>query len=898
MTLASGTRIGPYEIVSPLGAGGMGEVYRARDPQLGRDVAIKILPTSFAGDPDRLARFEHEARTLASLNHPNIAHVYGFEQGALVMELLEGETLRERLHEGPLPARKAIEFAAQIARGLAAAHERGVVHRDLKPENVFILRDGRVKILDFGLARTIVAADAAVSRTVAVPTITTPGTVMGTVGYMAPEQVRGSDVDARTDLFALGAVMYEVLAGQPAFKRDTAAETMTAILREDPPDLAGARPDVNPALDRIVRHCLEKSPLERFQTARDVAFALEALSGAASGAASAAAPLASAASSPTRERWAWVAAVVVLGATALWLALTRDASPAAQPTSSHVYRTILPLPDTVTIDSVPVAPLRIGICPGGQRIAYVGVAPQQPSAIWVQSLIDGEAHMVAGTEGTIGPRWSPDCTRVVSSGGSGLGFMVKIADVNQGTVADGPRIGYTLWRGEGDLIGTSGSPDWTVRRATGNTEPVVVLKPDGPGEPLTATSVLPDRQHLLVLDHKSPTRTVLEVVSIDGRDRRPLVEYPDLGTAFAAGNAIVFSRADRLFAQAFDPQRNELRGNAVQLASRADFVAVFGAAFAVADNVLVYSGSGEPPQSRLTWMDRTGHVLSTMGGDADYSNVELSPDDRRLAVSVTDAVAATRDIYLIDVERGVRQRLTFDPSDERSAIWSADGRQIIYNAKGLDLYRRPSDFTGAESPVLVDHVSKDPRHVSPDGRFLLFRRSGQSTRNDIWMMPLDGSGAPSALLATPFDENYGSFSPDGRSVVYVSDESGRPEVYVLSRESGGGKAQVSTSGGTFPRWRRDGREIVYLSPDQMLMTVPISGSGAAFRAGKATPLFKVAVQPGAGTPFDVTASGERFIVNVRIPSRLPPHLNVIVNWQDELLARARPAEVRSSGSAR
>jgi Tol biopolymer transport system component len=895
MPLASGTRLGPYEIVSPLGAGGMGEVYRARDPQLGRDVAIKILPPGFASDPDRLARFEQEARTLASLNHPNIAHVYGFEQGALVMELLEGQTLRERLADGPLPARKAIETGAQIARGLAAAHDRGVIHRDLKPENVFILRDGRVKILDFGLARTSAAPDAAAFATMAGVTKTSPGTVMGTVGYMAPEQVRGGDVDARTDLFALGAVMHEMITGQPAFKRETAAETMTAILREDPTDLAGTRVDLPPALDRIVRHCLEKNPLERFQTARDVAFALEALSGPGSGAASAA--MARGGSSRTHERRVWAAAVVVLGVAAAWLALMRSGSPGDQP-ASHVYRTILPLPDPVSVDSVPIAPLRIGICPGGQRVAYVGASPQQPSAIWVQSLADGEARVLKGTEGTIGPRWSADCTRVISSAGVGLGFTARIADVNQGTIVDGPRIGYTLWRGEGDLIGTAGSPDWIVRHATGNTEPVVVLKPERPGEPLIATSILPDRQHLLVVNHKSPTRTLLEIVSLDGRDRRALVEYPDLGTAYAAGNAIVFSRADRLFAQVLDPKRNELVGSSVQLANRADFVSVFGAAFAVADDVLVYSGSGEAPESRLTWVDRTGRALSTIGGDADYSNVELSPDGRRIAVSVTDPVAATRDIYLIDVARGVRQRLTFDPSEERSAIWSADGRDIIYNSKALDLYKRPSDFTGAELPVLVDHVSKDPRQISSDGRFLLFRRSGRETRNDIWLMALDGSSPPAAILSTPFDENYASFSPDGRSIVYVSDESGRPEVYVLSRESGGGKAQVSSGGGTFPRWRHDGREIVYLRPDQTVMSVPVSGAGAAFKAGTPTPLFKTLLHPGAGTPFDVTADGQRFILNTPIPSRLPPHLNVIVNWQDEILARARPPEVRSSSSAR
>jgi len=894
MPLTPGTRVGAYEIVSSLGAGGMGEVYRARDLQLGRDAAIKILPPAFAADPDRLSRFEHEARTLASLNHPNIAHVYGFERGALVMELLDGVTLRERLADGPLPARKAIEYATQIARGLAAAHERGIVHRDLKPENVFVIRDGHVKILDFGLARTVAAQPA--GATAAGPTITTPGTVMGTVGYMSPEQVRGTDVDARSDLFALGAVLYEMLAGEPPFRRDTAAETMTAILREDPPDLVARRADVSPALVRIVSHCLEKNPIERFQTARDVAFAFEALSGAASGAISGAARVPAPRSGHAVERALWSTALVLLAAAAAWLGATRR-EPATAPTG-HAYRTILPLPENVSFDTVPIAPLRIGICPGGQRVAYVGTSPQRPAMIWVQSLIDGEAHALNGTEGTLGPRWSPDCTKVLTGTGTGTGYGLRIVDATGGTITEGPKIGYSIWRGDGDLVGSSGSPEWTVRHVMGASEPVVITKPDGPGEPVIATSLLPDRAHVLVVRHKSSMRSALEVISLDGRDRRQILDLPDLGTAYVVGNIVVFSRVDRLFAQALDPVRNELVGEPAQIASGVDYVAVWGAAFAVSENVLVYSGSNEAPRSRLAWMDRTGRTLSTIGGDADYSNIELSADGRRLAVSVTDPSAASRDIYVVDVDRGVRQRLTFDPSDERSEVWSADGRQIIYTSKGLDLYRRPSDFSGNESTVLVDHISKDPRGVSPDGRFLLFRRSGGQTRNDIWIMPLDGSGPPTPLVATPFDENYASFAPDGRSVVYVSDESGRPEVYVLSREGGGGKAQVSTGGGTFPRWRRDGREIVYLAPDQTLMSVPVTGAGAAFKAGTPAPLFKAPVQAGPGDPFDVSANGERFIVNVQVPSRLPPHLNVVVNWQDELLARARPAEVRSSGSAR
>jgi hypothetical protein len=791
----------------------MGEVYRARDTKLGRDVAIKILPVQFANDRDRVERFEREARALAALNHPNIANIYGLEQGAVVMELLEGETLRDRLKSGALPARKAIDVASQIARGLAAAHDRGIVHRDLKPENIFVLDDGREKILDFGLARQITPASGA---TETIARGTDPGIVMGTVGYMAPEQVKGQALDARADLFALGAVLHEMLTGHAAFKRETAAETMTAILKEDPPDLASNRADISPALDRIVRHCLEKNPIERFQTARDVAFALDALSSSTPTiTATGSAPPVPAAAPWLRERIAWIAATLLLAAVAGWLALMPRSRPATQP--AVAYRTILPLPDSVTLQSGVTTTRRLAICEDGRRIAFVGAVLQRLPAIWLESLIDSDARELKGTENMTGPSWSSDCTRLTVT--SPATCKLLTLDIGGGTPVDFGPFGFALW-GDRFFVTTVTAPVWAVRRVSEPGRPPVVLwKPTVPGETFSAQALLPDGRHVL-LRHERPQATPrLEVASLEGGEPVSILEYRDLGNSRYANGAIVFSRADRVFAQPFDPDRMRLSGDPTLIADRVD-TQVVGAAFAVSANgILVYAGGRETPRSRLTWIDRSGRTLATLGDDADYSNLELSPDGRRLAVSVPDASSGQRfdvtgagfrrDIYVFD-ERGVAQRLTFDPSDERSAVWSQDGRQIIYTSKGLDLYRRPSDFTGAEEPLEVDHVSKDPRQVSTDGRLLLFRKSGGPTGNDIWIMPLDGDRKPQPILQTPFDENYAMFSPDDRSVVYVSDESGRPEVYVISREGGGGKKQVSTGGGTFPRWR-DAKEILYLA---------------------------------------------------------------------------------------
>lgn len=875
-TLLPGTRLGPYEIEASIGAGGMGEVFRASDTGLGRAVAIKVLPDAFARDPSRLARFEHEARTLASLSHPNIAQVYGLEQGALVMELLEGRSLREVLNHGALPPRKAIDYAVQIARGLAAAHERGVIHRDLKPENIFVLDDGQIKILDFGLARRITPGSGATETLAAPGAHTDPGVVMGTVGYMAPEQVRGEAVDQRTDLFALGAVLFEMLSGQRAFQHGTAAETMTAVLRDEP-ELPAGRGDIAPALDRIVRHCLEKNPLERFQTARDVAFALAALSGSGSGPAEVIAKT-RAARLGRRERLVWAAVATVLAALIVVQGWLSPGGVTALPVP--VVRAVLPLPERVVFPMSIPSGLRLALSPDGATVAFIGVDQRtQRQSLWLHSVRDGAARRIEGSDGAFAPFWSADSRQVMFSLNGGglkrLNLASGAITTVHGTAATGD------WNADDIVLLGSRPPERAIRRISpGGAATVDMLVPARPTEGYAFPTFIDGRQFLYgYRDQENPERSGVYVAPLAEPARSRLLAQSTNLKALVRHGYLVFSRDQVLFAQSIDERALQLTGEAIRVVDDLSFDNFAGANFSMSANgVLVFAPRGTQDYSRLTWFDRSGRVLGTVGDEAEYSNLELSPDGRRLLVSAADPALRTRDIFIVDLARGVRQRLTFDPSDERSAVWSPDGRRVLYTSKGLDLYERLSDFSGLETPVLTDRRSKDPRGYSPDGSHILYRVTNESASNDLALLPLSGDRTPTRLAQSAFDENYGAFSPDGRSMVFASDESGRPEIYVMSLTGGGGKAQVSREGGTMPRWRQDGREIFYLGSDRSVMAVPVAGSGATFTAGAPVRLFGVETASVAGSLFDVTADGQRFIVNVAVPSRLPPSLVLIVNW--------------------
>jgi len=873
MALKSGDRLGPYVIAGPVGAGGMGEVYRARDTRLDRDVAVKVIPASLSRDPDRVARFAREAKAVAALSHPNILTIHdtGTDGDTLyvVMELLAGETLGDRLKQGPLPIRKACEVGGLVALGLAAAHEKGIVHRDLKPDNIFLTENGQVKILDFGLARTV-AEPRGVSETRAA--ITDAGAVLGTVGYMAPEQVRGQTVDARADLFALGVVLYEMLSGQRAFARGTAAETMTAILNDDAPELSSATRPMPPVLERIVRHCLEKNPAERFQTARDVAFALDALSGSAvSG------TLVSATSDAprrSRERTAWAAATLSLAAIAAWLAFGR---PALESEPGEAYRATLLLADGVSLSSGVSPGSMFAMSPDGQKLAFVGDRVGGDRALWIQTLKDRSAIAVERTQDAVGPFWSPDSRTVAFFQNRQL-MKVDAAGSRPSVIA--PVQGTAAWSPDGETILVIDDQDG-VRVVSPADGTVRVLIPPRMGFVRFFPRFFPDGRRIMFGEYETgnPGSYGWYGTDLNGVSQTLLSRADldlDRANVQVASGHLLWARDRNILARPLSQLGATPASEPLLIAGPVESRPRGSAAFSVSQTgVLVYQASVNANRSSLVWFDRSGRRIGQLGVDGDYSNLEASADGTRLLVSLTDGVTPARDIWVLDMNRGVPTRVTYGPADERSAAWAPDGRSIIYRGVGGELYTRPLEG-GQEQPFQIDKRSKDPRGWSADGRFFLYRATGNG--NDLWIKPSDPGASPYAFLATPFGETYGEFSPDGQWLAYVTDESGAVEVYVTAFPSGHGKTRVSTDGGNFPRWRRDGRELYYVSADNKMTAAAVSISPSGFHVDATTTLFQTAVVPGPGTPYVVSPDGRRFLINSTIPSTDPPSLSVVFNW--------------------
>src|SRR6266498_1626666 len=653
MTIATGTRLGRYEIRSKIAEGGMGEVYLARDTQLGRDVAVKVLPSTYSDDAERLHRFEQEACAASALNHPNILSIYdiGTHDGSphIVSELLEGQTLRQRISGTALPQRKAIDYALQIAHGLAAAHEKGIVHRDLKPDNLFITNDGRVKILDFGLAKLTGAGDTNLSQT-SIPTRrvdTDPGKVMGTVGYMSPEQVKGRPVDHRSDIFSFGAILYEMLSGRRAFHGESAAETMSAILREDPPELSDTNKTVSPALERLVNHCLEKNPEARFHSARDLAFALEALSGSSPTSAQTVAMPAFASRRMTRRELILgsVAAVGVVAAVALAVALVLSHFRRAT-TEAHAVRLFINPPEKTGFGS-------FAISPDGLRLVFVATDASGKSLLWVRSLDSITAQPLSGTEEALYPFWSPDSRFI---GFFAAGKMRKI-EISGGTVqtlcgASVPRGG--TWSPTGVIVfgPTPNERLYQVPVAGGEPVPVTKLDPSRQEASHRWPYFLPDGRHFLYSVLGGPQSQGIYVTSLDGSETRRLLNIPNSIAAYAAPGYLLFRRESTLMAQAFDADKLQLSGEPFIVAEQVGFdVASFQTFFSVSQTgVLVYSG-GSYGNSQLTWVDRTGKQIGLLGGPGNFIRPWLSPDGKRVAVDGVDA-QGNRDVWLLDLATG------------------------------------------------------------------------------------------------------------------------------------------------------------------------------------------------------------------------------------------------------
>ena len=924
MALAPGTRLGVYELNGPLGAGGMGEVWRARDTRLQRDVAIKVLPDLLAEDPERLARLTREAQALAALNHPNIAQIHGFEESggvrALVMELVEGDDLSALIVRGALPAGEALAIARQIADALDAAHEQGIVHRDLKPANVKVRPDGTVKVLDFGLAKVLdpltgmpggwSGGSLANSPTISVRA-TQAGVILGTAAYMAPEQARGRPVDRRADIWAFGVVLYEMLTGRRAFEGEDVSITMASVLKDDV-DWRPLPSDLPPGVHRLLRRCLEKDPRRRLASMADARFELEeaeavgaapAVSATGTSGASGAAGAAAVGGTGSRRvlslraalGMAAVAALVTGAATALVVLRDRGSAKAPQ-----VVRAFIPPPEKVGFRHIGggnVGPMAIS--PDGRMVAFCGQAADGVQSLYVRALDSVTPELLAGTVGAGMPFWSPD-SRSIGFFADGKMKRVQAAGGPAMTICDVGAIGRGgTWNRDGVIVfaPSPNGPLHQVKESGGRSTPVTQLDTAHGETSHRWPQFLPDGKHFLffvrlgALGTSNENNSVL-IGSLDGNTRTSLLRA-QTNAAYASGH-LLFTRDTTLMAQPFDPGRLALVGEAAPVAEQlqVESGSAMGVFAASETGVLVYQTGGEIVGSTLYWRDRAGKQAAALGEPGGYMDVRISRDRQKVAVSLLDPRVGPPDIWIYDVARGLRSRFTFDPGADRWPVWSPDGTRVVFgsNRKGqFDLYVRSYAGTGVEELLFESDLSKVPSGWSSDGRYLLFETRGDpDTQSDVWALPLIGERTPISLLKTSYREQQAAFSPDGRWVAYNSDESGRAEVYVTPFPGPGRKWQVSSSGGSEPRWSGTGREIFFSSPGERIMVAAVSAHTDTFEVGRTQPLFEYHTQQPSNV-FDVTPDGLRFLVNTASATQNSAPMTLVVNWP----AALHPSEART-----
>ncbi|MEQ1760970.1 MAG: protein kinase [Vicinamibacterales bacterium] len=901
MALVPGTRIGPYEVTAQIGVGGMGEVYRATDTKLKRQVAIKVLPASVAGDADRLARFQREAEVLASLNHPNIAAIHGLEESdgikALVMELVEGPTLAELLvrRAGPsgpagLPLDEALPIAKQIAEALEAAHEQGIIHRDLKPANIKVRPDGTVKVLDFGLAkamenvgRDFSPAGHAGSKHPAyvppsqAPTITTPammtgaGMILGTAAYMSPEQARGRAVDKRADIWAFGAVLFEMLSGTRAFEGEDIAETLGAVIHKE---MVWSRlPVSTPASIRtVLQRCLEKDPKQRLRDIGDVRLALE-------GAFETAAALAIGTATPPPHSWlAWGLATVlgaallaVLGTGSFWQVALAPAE----------TRLEIVTPDTDR-------PAMFALSPDGQQLVFVA-SGGGTSRLWLRALASTRARPLAGTEGAINPFWSPDSGAIGFFSGGAL-KRLDLANGEPQTLAPALNGNSGAWNSDNIIVfAPSGTTPLMKVSATGGSvtaATALAARQTGHGWP----RFLPGGRRFIFYASGGPDVTGIFLGSLDG-GVPSLVTPATRSGAYLPSGWLLWVRGEALVAQRLDVARAALTGDLLTVATEVAASDTAQSPVSVSATGLIAYRTGEGVARQLAWFDRTGTPRGTVGEpDATLRGPRLSPDGRQVVLDRT--IQGNVDVWLLDGARTVR--LTFDPSTDDRALWSRDGKRIVFRSRRSgagDLYQKLVTGAGGEERLEASSFLNTPLTWSPDGRTVLFGVTDPKTNQDIWMLSLVGNRTPTAFVKTPFREVYAAFSPDQRWVAYQSDESGRPEIYLrrfvppgAAAGSDVGQWLVSTMGGVTPAWGFDGRELFYLDPAGSMMAVPISTSESAIAPGAPVSLFPTRVYGGGldsqqGRQFDVAPDG-RFLINQEVAGAVDP-ITVIQNWNPE-----------------
>jgi serine/threonine protein kinase/Tol biopolymer transport system component len=879
MGLTTGTKLGPYEIQSPLGAGGMGEVYRARDTRLERTVAIKILPTQFSSDPVRKQRFEREAKTISGLNHPHICVLYdvGHQDGMdfLVMECVEGETLARRLEKGPLPLDQVLKYGAQIADGLDKAHRSGVVHRDLKPGNIMLTTTG-AKLLDFGLAKPAATPVSAATLTaVRTAPVTEEGTIVGTFQYMSPEQVEGKEVDGRSDIFSLGAVLYEMVTGKRAFEGKSQLSVASAILEKDPEPISAAKPMTPPALDRCIRRCLAKEPERRWQNAGDLASELQWIAEAGSQAGVAGRIPAR----PRRwERASWLLAatfflLLMAAGVALWNASNR------RPHPMYFHASV----------SFPANDLALSL--DGRMLAMVAYSQQASNyVLWTYEVGGQRTNSLDGTQGASYPFWSPD--------GKFIGFFadgkLKKVEVSGGqpqVLCDAPNGRGGTWNRDGVIVFTPdslGAGLFRVSSSGGSPLEMTKLDASRSEQSHRWPVFLPDGKHFLYLGSNFAgllENNAIFLGSLDSQERRLLVST-SANAAYAEPGYLLYLRDNKtLVAQPFDGRRYVLSGEPHTLSDEVLYTPLVNrAVFSVSSGDILVTQTGRGASlSQLTWFDRSGKPAGTVGMPASFGNVRLSPDGHRVAVDQINPDGRNIDIWIHEPARGATTRLTFDPSPHQAPIWSPDGKQILFSSNRkvtTRLYLKNADGSGSEEEVadLGTFVPVNAWDWSRDGKHVLFRKG-----NELWHLSRP-EHATKPLLQAKWTVRNAQSSPDGRWMAYASNETGSMQVYVSPFLNGNGKWQVSSAGGQEPKWRQDGKELFYLSADGKMMAVAVK-TGASFEASSPVALFQThRRQPVSSQDvfsYDVSGDGQKFLILTKVDEANAAPLSVLLNWASD-----------------
>jgi serine/threonine protein kinase len=865
MPIAVGTKLGTYEIVAPLGAGGMGEVYRARDSKLKREVAIKVLPEAFARDAERLTRFQREAELLASLNHPHIAGIYDvehFEESRfLVLELVEGETLANRIARGPIPFEDACGIAKQIAAALEAAHEKSIIHRDLKPANIKLTPEGTVKVLDFGLAkvREDESGDVVLSNSPTVASATMPGMILGTAAYMSPEQVRGKDADRTSDVWAFGCVLFEMLTARAVFQGETVGEIFAGILKEEP-DWNKLPANVPRGIHRVLQRCLRKDRKIRMQHAGDVRIEIdEALADPT--------PPSEATVRKSKQR----EAIIFVGALVLLMLLVGVAGVAnlRSKTPAPEIHLELTTPPTIDLDS-------IGISPDGQKIVFIANKEGRP-LLWLRQLDSETSRPLPGTEGASAPFWSPD--------GRSVGFIaddrLKRIDIDGGSPQIiGNAVGgfsYGAWNKDGVILylPQPGHPILRTRAGGGEPTPVTRIEPGRQTDGQFGPRFLPDGHHFLYFVRVGNDRGTY-VGDTEKPETKRLIEGA-VSPMYVPSGQILFLRQGTLLAQPFDVSRLEITGSAVEVAQHV-------VAFAAAENGTIVYRTSPKVQLQMSWINRMGKEVGKIEQTGNMP--ALSSDGRRLALM---QFQDNPDLWLLDVARGVLSRFTSNPANEVFPVWSPDDESIAFSStriKGAhDIYRKNVAGSSAEELLLATDEDKLVTDWSRDKRYLLYFTYNSKTQFDIWALPMTGERKPFPVVQTEFDERSGQFSPDGKWVAFQSNESGQSEIYVQSFPNAGPRIRISTGGGAQVRWRRDGKELFYVSLDRSMMAVPIrfSADGSMVENGTPVRLFQTHIQSAPdnldGQQYNVSPDGERFLINGAAEDAMAPPISVILNWK-------------------